>query len=243
MGRNYDWAQDRPVLVLITKPEGQYASISVMDITFLGYSSVNDPMQNPEKLVETPSWPCDGMNERGLAVSMMAVGQARSANDPGMPVVSGLGLIRVLLDQAATVEEALAIMGKYRVVFGEPPIHYIVTDRSGASAVVEYFKGQMRVFRAERAWQVSTNFNFSEVPEDARLGACWRYMLATVRLSKGEGRLDATGVFGILKAVSEPRTLYSSSYNLTDATLELALGRNYTKTYLWRLPDIIAGKD
>jgi hypothetical protein len=230
MGRNYDW-QDHPVLVLITKPVGGYASISVVDISFLGYSSVNDPLRNPARLVDAPSLPCDGMNERGLAVGMMAVDEAKSASDPGMPVIGALGLVRVLLDKAATLEEALALMGKYQVVFeGGPPIHYFVADRSGASAVVEYFKGQFRVFRAERPWQVSTNFIFAKTPEVVRPALCWRYGRAADRLSKTDGRLDATGVFGLLEAVSEPSTGWSSSYDLTRTRLELALGRRYAKT-------------
>jgi len=236
MGRNYDWS-DHPVLVLITKPAGGYASVSVLDMSFLGYSSENDPLRHPARLVDAPSLPCDGMNERGLAVGMMAVDEAKSPNGPGMPVIGALGLMRVLLDNAATLEEALALMGKYYVAFGQgTPIHYFVADRSGASAVVEYFKRQLRVFRAERPWQVSTNFIFAQTSEVVGRALCWRYARATDRLSKTDGRLDPTGIFGLLEAVSQPSTGWSSSYDLTEASLELALGRKYATTYRWTLP-------
>lgn len=61
--------------------------------------------------------------------------------------------------------------------------------------------------------------------------------MASDRLSETDGRLDAEGVFGLLAAVSEQRTVWSSSYDLTKAKLELALGRKFTKTLLWSLGD------
>lgn len=223
MGRNFDWISN-PVLVVITKPAGGYASISVVD---MGY---------PLKMVDMPRWPFDGMNERGLAVGMMSVDEAQSACEPGMRSVTSFGIIRVLLDKAATLDEALALMGKYLVGFGKMPLHYFVVDRSGASATAEYYRGKLRVFRAKRPWQVSANLLFSKIPEVERPGSCWRYAVAEKRLSKTDGRLDAKGVFGLLEAVSVPSTVWSSSYDLTRTTLELALGRKYGKTYRWSLP-------
>ncbi len=40
-GRNYDWDQV-PALVLFTNPPGGYASIALVDLTFLGYSLQDD---------------------------------------------------------------------------------------------------------------------------------------------------------------------------------------------------------
>lgn len=225
MGRNFDWIS-HPVLVLITKPAGGYASISLVDMFYL------------VRLADAPGWPFDGMNERGLAVGLMAVDEAESACELGMPSVTSFGIIRVLLDKAATLDEALALMGKYFVTFGSAPIHYFIADRSGASAVAEYYKGKLHVFRAERPWQVSTNFVFAKSPEDAWPDLCWRYALASDRLSKIGGRLDAKGVFGLLEAVSQPRTVWSSSYDLTGTRLKLALGKKYAKTYSWSLDEI-----
>ena len=39
-----------------------------------------------------------------------------------------------------------------------PPIHYMITDRSGASVVVEYIRGEMHVIMEETPYQVMTNF-------------------------------------------------------------------------------------
>jgi hypothetical protein len=230
MGRNFDWKDDS-VLVVITKPAGGYASVSVADMTYL------------VRLADAPAWPFDGMNERGLAAGLMAVDEAQSACEPGKPSVTAVGFIRVLLDSAATLDEAIALAGKYYVLFGGgPPIHYFIADQSGASAVIEYCKRELHVFRSERPWQVSTNFVLSKSPEDAWPRLCWRYALTSDRLSKTDGRLDAKGVFGLLEEVSQKNTLWSTSYDLTGTRLKLALGKNYAKTYSWNLTEI-AGKN
>jgi hypothetical protein len=82
MGRNFDWLA-HPILVLITRPAGGYASISVVDMSYIW------------SLADAPRWPFDGMNERGLAAGMMLVEEARSACELGMPSVSSFGIIRV----------------------------------------------------------------------------------------------------------------------------------------------------
>jgi hypothetical protein len=229
MGRNFDW-RPNPVMVVITKPAGGYASVSLVDMSY------------PVKLDDMVRWPFDGMNERGLAVGMMLVDEARSTYKVGMPAVTSFGIIRVLLDKAATLDEAIALMGQYLVGFGILPIHYFVADRRGAAATIEYFRGKLQVFREKRPWQVSANLLFSRLPESERIASCWRYALAARRLAATDGQLDGKGVFGLLEAVSESSTVWSSSYDLTNARLELALGRDYARTFSWSL-DEITGND
>jgi choloylglycine hydrolase len=228
MGRNFDWIAN-PVLVVITKPAGGYASISVVDMSY------------PMKLADAVGWPFDGMNERGLAIGMMAIDEAKSACEVGMASVSSFGIIRVVLDKAATVDEAIALMGKFFVTFGQIPLHYFIADRSGASATVEYYKEELRVFRGKKPWQVSTNLTFSKTPEAERIGLCWRYAAATSILSRTDGRLGPRGAFGLLAAVSQKTTVWSSAYDLSGAKLELALGKEVAKRYNWDLKEI-AGK-
>jgi hypothetical protein len=50
-------------------------------------------------------------------------------------------------------------MDKYFVSFGDRPLHYFLADRTGASAVVEYYRGELRVFRAEGPWQVAVELS------------------------------------------------------------------------------------
>ena len=48
-------------------------------------------------------------------------------------------MIRLVLDRAASLAEAVAIFRRTAVDFtGGPPLHYLVADATGASAVIEY---------------------------------------------------------------------------------------------------------
>ena len=77
LGRNFDW-ENHPALLLFTNPPGRYGSVSMVDISYLGYSKSDNPGKNPGGLFESPFIPFDGMNEQGLAVGMMAVPAANA---------------------------------------------------------------------------------------------------------------------------------------------------------------------
>ena len=101
--------------------------------------------------------PFDGMNSKGVAVAMAAVPTARSGSGKA---TGSLGVMRLVLDRAASVGEAVAIFRRTAVDFSDgPPLHYMVADASGESAVVEYVDGRVQVIsRGARPWQAMTNF-------------------------------------------------------------------------------------
>jgi len=45
LARNFDW-EDHPALLLFTDPPGRYASVSMVDISYLGYSKSENPGKN-----------------------------------------------------------------------------------------------------------------------------------------------------------------------------------------------------
>jgi choloylglycine hydrolase len=101
----------------------------------------------------------DGMNEAGLTVGVLffpgfAEFQAPSAQAQAT-TISSVDVANYLLGNFATVAEARAAMPGLRVVrnaeiekaFGTPiPIHFLVTDASGDSIVIEYVKGVLSIF-------------------------------------------------------------------------------------------------
>lgn len=235
MGRNFDWYK-HPVLVLLTRPNVGYASVSLVDLYYLGYTGGVDPMSSTTGLSSAPALPFDGMNEKGLAVGMMAVVQAEGSADPSKPTVNSLGMIRVLLDEADSVEKAVGLLDSYNVTFPSPPVHYFIADRSGASVVAEFVDGKLRLARGDGGWQVSTNFIFASLAPEKWKGACWRYSLASSRLSASGGRLDRGGAFSLLEEVAQDTTTWSAAYDQTAGVLELALGRRWDARWRWAVP-------
>jgi hypothetical protein len=237
-GRNFDW-HVHPALILFTVPPDGYASVSMVDISYLGYGK-NDPswIDRP-RLLRAPYLPFDGMNERGVTIGMMAVPSADPGEDPQKVTISSLQAIRLMLDYAASTEEAISLLRNYNVDFeGGPPLHYLISDPSGKSAIVEFVDGEMIVLRNRQPWQVATNFVISTTkPEEAR-SPCWRYRKVYEALERAKGDISQEEAMALLEGVSQSGscpTIWSVAYNMTTRNLQVVIGRKYDEAHRLRL--------
>ena len=108
----------------------------------------------------------DGMNERGLAAHMLYFPPADyGLRDVSKPGVQAALWAQYLLDNSATVEEALASLAKIQIVKVEievhgqtqrGTVHVALEDASGDSAVLEYLDGKLVVHHG-REFRVMTN--------------------------------------------------------------------------------------
>ena len=86
-----------------------------------------------------------GMNEAGLMISTMALGESRAPDpDERFPLVSPLW-IQYQLDNYSTVEEVIASDALVRIASAPSRTvdHYLVCDGSGDCATIEFFEGKM----------------------------------------------------------------------------------------------------
>ncbi len=111
----------------------------------------------------------DGMNTEGLSVSILYLpGSQYPAYDPKdqKPVLAIYDIAPYLLSQARTVSEALQLLRSQQLVQSAVkekegyfikgiPIHYVMRDKTGNSAVVEFIKEQVKIY--ENAGDVMTN--------------------------------------------------------------------------------------
>lgn len=91
-------------------------------------------------------FPTGGVNERGVVVELLWLNGARYPESDARPTVSTLEFIQYLLDQAATLDEALRAAGEVRIR-GVTPLHFLVSDREGHAATVEFLDGRLVVHR------------------------------------------------------------------------------------------------
>ena len=177
-GRNFDW-EFSPVLLLFTDPPDGYASVSMVDLAyFFDTATVTQLMDldlnDRRPLLNTSLMPFDGLNEKGLAIGMAAVPESPTPSDPNNKSVGSLGVIRMILDHAASVEEALTIMSSVNILWnGGPQLHYLIADASGRAALVEFVDSEMVVLYNTSLWHQATNFLLSKNsgPTD---GVCYR---------------------------------------------------------------------
>ncbi len=235
LGRNFDW-HNRPTLLLFTHPPEGYDSVSLVDISYLGFDGGTPPWIEVLRLRDAPYWPFDGMNEQGLAVGMMAVPHAQDRADPLQTTISGLQAMRLILDQARSVDEAIALLREYHIDFdGGPPLHYLVADRKGTSAIIEFIDGEMKVLRNQEPWQVATNFLMSGRSPEAAKTLCPRYARAYHALEQGEGALSPMQAMAILEDVSQPNTMWSVVYGLTTGDIAVSMGGDHEQVYSFDL--------
>lgn len=243
VGRNFDW-DPHPALVLLADPPDGYASISVVDISYLGYDHEDalaltgtdaDPNRRRD-LLRAVTLPFDGMNEHGLVVGMAALDNARADVQPERPVVGSVGIMRLLLDRTRTVDEAVALLDRYTIDFtGGPPLHYFVADANGDSAVVEFVDGTTRVLRREQSWQLMVNFQLADATDEQRT-ADWRYRDGSARLAAADGRLDWAQSMTLLSELRQGHTQWSVAYEPTTGAAHLSTGQRFDRVHHLRVP-------
>lgn len=235
--RNFDWDPDA-ALVLHTDPPDGYASVSIVDTFFLGVEPTQDPTvdaESRELLLNAPLGPIDGVNEMGLAIGLAADYSGSLDPDPAKPTVSGLRIMRLVLDAARTVDEAIDVFDEFNLDFtGGPPLHYLIADASGASAVVEFDDGEMVVIPGAPPWQVLTNFhqfgaNDSEFQSDGR------YATAAAALEPAGGAVDWRAALGVLEDVAQGHTQWSVTYDLRSGEMHVVMSQRWETVHELRL--------
>jgi hypothetical protein len=238
LGRNFDW-NNRVALLLCTDPREGYASVSMVDVSYLGFVPGDGSDTNRRKLLRAPHWPFDGMNEKGLAVGMMAVPHAEGGADPRKPTIGSLTAIRLMLDRAATVEEAVGVLAQYNVDFGYgPPVHYLVSDAGRRSAVIEFVDDAMTVIPADTLWQVSTNFVLHGYEWTGSPSECRRYNEAFRRLSAANGLLPPAAAMDLLRDCSQTNTIWSVVYGGGTGEIAVVVGREYGNVHRFTLEQL-----
>ena len=231
-GRNFDW-QFSPALLLFTDPADGYASVSMVDIEYLGFEgnrsrTLKDlSLDERRSLLDAPFLPFDGMNEKGLAVAMAAVPAEDMPYDPQKPTIDHLEVIREILDHAGTVEEAIDIFDSYNIDMGNVPLHYLIASALGDSVLVEFYEGEMVVSRNESSWQTATNFLVAS-SNGRPQGQCWRYDRISQHLQEVEGQMSSQDAFLLLGDVSQSSTQWSTVYQMATGDVSIVMGRDYS---------------
>ncbi len=240
LGRNFDWEYS-PALLLFTDPPDGYASVSMVDIAYVGFEDdeihrlIELPLEERTGLLLTPFIPFDGMNACGLGVGMAAVPSGNMVTDPQKQSISSLGVILEILDHACEIEDAVEIIQRYNIdMAGGPPLHYLLADRSGKAVLVEFYQGAMVLIPNQDPWHQATNFLRSAYGDSAE-GVCDRYDKIADRLSSTEGQLDMAGAKGLLEDVSQILTQWSIVYGLNDGELRVIMGRKYDQALPFQL--------
>ena len=150
MGRNFDWeGANGSAIIIHTKPQNGYDSYSTSWFYFLGFGQNWKPegFANQYMALAAIYVPLDGINEKGLCVADLVNGDNEQTHQKTDKVdLTTSTAIRLLLDHAATVDEAIELLKQYDMNSAIGMSHHIaISDASGRSVVVEYVADEMIV--------------------------------------------------------------------------------------------------
>ena len=242
-GRNFDW-DSHPAMILFTRPLGRYASVSMVDTAYLGFSlddlEAFDSKTQQRACVEATQIPLDGMNEHGLTIGVAVVPAKQIRDDPEVPNAHALHMVRLILDTAKNVAEAKSIFERYDVVFtGAPHVHFLLGDAKGQSMVVEigngdttYLVNDATVAGAEN-WQSATNFHLRE--EENPVAQCPRFAQLKETLTATDP-VDLKPM-KLLSKVANSSTQWSAVYYPGQGKVDVVMGRDYENALKFELKD------
>lgn len=240
-GRNFDW-QACEALVVSSRPEDGYASLSTVNMDFISQGGVMDAVLeiNDVRTLAALYAPLDGMNEAGLAVSVNMIQDSATVDqNTDKPDITTTTAIRLLLNRAADVEEALELLRQYDMHASMGMmVHFALADNHGRSVVAEYVNNEMIVTETP----VVTNFYFAE-GEKKDIGTTQsheRYELLLGALSEQQ-TMDMQEVRDALDSVSKDNfgefesTEWSIVFNLDSGTAHYYHRENYENCYTFQI--------
>ncbi len=159
-GRNFDWSDSIPIIVKNTPKDG-YSSISTCEFRNINSSKDALPEDITNKMLAIASLyvPMDGINEAGLCVADLEVNEGGMFTiDTKKPNLTITTAIRLLLNKASNVEEAIDLLMDYDIFASGGISHHLsISDAGGASVVVEFINGEITVVSTNAV----TNFNIA----------------------------------------------------------------------------------
>ena len=231
-GRNFDF-DAAPFLQLYTDPKDGYSSVSTVSLIALGYNGSNELEGGLSvsnfPLLAAPYFPCDGMNEKGVSAALLVVPVVSSVYDQNKVSMNQTAAIRLILDKAATTDEAVELLGKYNVYFsGNLKTHILIADASGKSVIIEYYDGAMQVVSSGKDYQIAANHiaynneNIFESPDSLERQAAVEQVITErgnkLDMKTCEELLNAVGLYNRDKS---DRLQWSAVYNLSDKTCRI----------------------
>jgi choloylglycine hydrolase len=172
--------------------------------------------------------PNGGMNDAGLVVEVMWLDATVLPAADARPTVNELQWIQVQLDRWSTTDEVVAHAGELRVARASGLVHYLVCDRDGACAAIEFVEGKLTVTRGrELVSPVLTNHTYSASaaalrrhvgfggrhPIPSGAGSLDRFVRASDRVRLGARGDLVTAALAVLDAVNNDASRWHIVYD------------------------------
>lgn len=138
-GRNYDFKDETSALLVRNHPRGGYASIGFAALNNLGDNTPLDSVGGRAAALMGPFAQLDGVNECGVSIAVLTLDSKPCDQDTQRPVINTSLVIRLVLDRAATTQEAVDLLSAYDMhAMAGRDYHFFINDAAGDARVVEW---------------------------------------------------------------------------------------------------------
>jgi len=143
-GRNYDWSIEHCLIIVNKRGVDKTALTKDSPATWVSkYGSITFNQYGRE-------FPLGGMNEAGLVIEVMWLEETEYPRPDDRQGLSDLQWVQYQLDNCSTVDEVIASDGEVRITPRHAtPLHFLVCDRNGQAAVIEFLEGNMVAFTGD----------------------------------------------------------------------------------------------
>ena len=223
-GRNLDWVSENGIIVVNQRNQLKTSIVFSPDLPITWTSKFGSVTFNQFG----KELPFGGINEKGLVIEIMRSNAEYSKLD-SRKAVNELQWIQYQLDNSASLNDVIENDKLVRLSMISQELHFLVADKNGSVAVIEFIKGKMKIYKDDGlpfsvlendAYELSLNKYKNNKP-------C-RFTTATNRVknyneSKNKSAIDYS--FNILKDVALDGS-WSIVYDIKNMTVNFITKSN-----------------
>ncbi len=253
MGRNYDFKNNTSAMLVYCSPDNYYKSIAFAALNNVKADAPTSSLSKKLATLTAPFICLDGINEKGVSIAVLVVDSEPVFQQTEKDNIFTTLAIRLVLDRAATTEEAIELLNEYDMFASSgKDYHFYINDASGNGKVVEWdCESETRELVATSV-DVVTNFYTiyaDKVLPDQRNGIYGhgkeRYDAIKGVLEQENGNYTYDTAWNALKASAQlpsetditSNTQWSIVFDNTNLTAEIVLRRNWNDVHKFSISD------
>lgn len=165
MGRNYDFSRNTSSMLVYCTPKNGYKSVAFAALDNISANDADGSLKTKFACLTAPFVCLDGMNEKGVSIAVLTLDSEPTRQDTDKQGIATSLAIRLVLDKAATTQEAVDLLKQYDMIASSGrDYHFYINDASGDGRVIEYdCESETRELVAT---PVRTVTNFFEIYKD-----------------------------------------------------------------------------
>ena len=113
MGRNYDFKNNTSAMLVYCAPKNGYRSVATAALDNVSANAPDESTKMKLASLTAPYICLDGLNEKGVSIAVLTLDSDPVHQNTGKPAIATTLAIRLVLDRAASTEEAVELLRGY----------------------------------------------------------------------------------------------------------------------------------